>query len=507
MPKKLNVNSVWPKWYHRLQFILLGPRDAILYIICKSYRTFIKGFRILPPRYLEWTSRIRGLRAFYRASKSVPAYAEFISKSKIAVEGIPETDKDSYINAYPISSRCVGGRIPSANVMIDESSGSTGTPYNWLRNIDERHQAHLFVSYFTRYCFGKGPFIFINAFSMGAWATGLNMGIALQKNGIVKNTGPDISKILSTLSFFGTNHAYIIIGYPPFLKQLMDIAKSKNFLLADYDLSAIVGGEGMSEGLRDYLLKQFKKVYSGYGATDLEIGIAGETPVSVQIRRLARENKEVRSALFGHDSRLPMVFQYNPLMHFIEINDKNEVVITITRSSLLSPRIRYNIHDEGGVARFDQFQQSLCALGIDIYELVPRNSSPIMRLPFLWIYGRKDFTISIMGANIYPEDLEQALYADSDLALITRSFCLSLKEYDNSEVRPAFYFEVRTSPSDELRDKFADSILKHLLEINADFKEAWNEYKETLVPEIYLFEIGQGPFSKDEGHIKQARKI
>jgi phenylacetate-CoA ligase len=59
-------------------------------------------------------------------------------------------------------------------------------------------------------------------------------------------------------------------------------------------------------------------VYSGYGATDLEIGIAGETPMSVAIRRRARGDEALRRALFGEDSRLPMLFQYNPLNHYVE---------------------------------------------------------------------------------------------------------------------------------------------------------------------------------------------
>jgi phenylacetate-CoA ligase len=186
--------------------------------------------------------------------------------------------------------------------MIDESSGSTGTPYNWIRSLRERRHSHLFVSYFATYCFGAEPWITINAFSMGAWATGLNMGLALQRNSIVKNTGPDITKILHTLRFFGPRYPYLILGYPPFLKHLIDVAEAEGFPFKDYCLNALVGGEGMSEGLRDYLLRRFQKVYSGYGATDLEIGIAGETPLSVAIRRLARDNSEVRQKLFGKDS-------------------------------------------------------------------------------------------------------------------------------------------------------------------------------------------------------------
>ncbi|MDB5105412.1 MAG: coenzyme synthetase [Fibrobacteres bacterium] len=495
-----------PTLFERLQFLALGPRDLLLALICVRYETFIWGITLLPPRYMEWTSRIRARRSFYRAARKVPAYASYLGGRGVRT-GVPEMDKDTYIKAYSPEARCVGGRIPEKGVMIDESSGSTGTPYNWVRNMRERKDSHLFISYFARYCFGPKPGITINAFSMGAWATGINMGQALQHNGIVKNTGPDLGKILNTLAFFGPGYDYLVLGYPPFLKQLIDAAEKRGFPLQEYRLNALVGGEGMSEGLRDYLYKRFRQVFSGYGATDLEIGIAGETPLSVAIRRLAKDDPAVREALFGNDSRLPMVFQYNPLMHHIETNDNRELLFTITRGSLLSPRIRYNVHDEGGVMRFDEMALALKKAGRDIRDLIAETGCASLGLPFLWIYGRRDFTLSVMGANIYPEDLEQCVYADADLARITRSFCQSLLETPDAGVRPAFYFEVDAEPTEELKRRFGESILGHLIKVNADFAEAWREYPETLVPEVRLYGIGQGPFQGDSEKIKQVRML
>ena len=63
------------------------------------------------------------------------------------------------------------------------------------------------------------------------------------------------------------------------------------------------GGCPHSEELRDRLLERFEVVYSGYGATDLEIGMAGESPVTVALRRLARARPDVRAALFVFGSR------------------------------------------------------------------------------------------------------------------------------------------------------------------------------------------------------------
>jgi phenylacetate-CoA ligase len=130
-----------------------------------------------------------------------------------------------------------------------------------------------------------------------------------------------------------------------------------------------------------------------------------------------------------------------------------------------------------------------------------------VRLPFLRIYGRRDYTISVMGANIYPEDIEQCLYDDTELAEITNSFCLSLAEGPDGSVRPRFLFEVTEEPNAALARRFADSIVPRLVALNADFREAWSEYPETLIPEIQLHRVGEGPFAGDQGKIKQARLL
>ena len=56
-------------------------------------------------------------------------------------------------------------------------------------------------------------------------------------------------------------------------------------------------------------------------------------------------------------------------------------------------------------------ERRLAACGVDIAGLC---GGARLRLPFFWIYGRRDYTVSVMGANIYPEDIEQCLYADAD---------------------------------------------------------------------------------------------
>lgn len=455
----------------------------------------------------EW----RAVRAADRAVRRVPAYRRFaeergVTRADIRSLRLPYTDKRRYVDRYGLVDRCVDGRLPRTGVMIDESSGSTGRPYNWIRSKEERTAGEASVSSFARYLYGDGPLVTLNAFSMGAWATGTSMGVAMQRNGIVKNTGPQVDTIFATLEFLGTGHQYLVCGYPPFLKHLIDVARERGFPLQDYRLAAAVGGEGMSEGLRDYLAFHFSPVYSGYGATDVELGVAGETPLTVAIRRAAWVDPAVRRTLFGDDPRLPMLFQYNPLSHHISVTDDRELVFTINRRDVLSPRIAYNVHDEGGIATHAQVKERLAGMGIDMTSLIgPGERS--LRLPFLWVYGRKDSTVSVMGANLYPEDVEQAIYDLPELAAVTNSFCLGLEEQASGAVRPCFSFEIRGPITPELEATFAREIVAEVRRINTDFRVALGEHRDGVLPVVRLYSIGTGPFHSDCQRIKQARLI
>ncbi|MBU4478752.1 MAG: hypothetical protein KKH34_06680 [Candidatus Omnitrophica bacterium] len=259
----------------------------------------------------------------------------------------------------------------------------------------------------------------------------------------------------------------------------------------------------MSEGLRDYLLKFAGRVYSGYGASDLEIGIAGENPLTVMIRKLCLENADLRKTLFGDDHRLPMLFQYNPLDHFIEIIDK-EIVVTISKPWTLSPRIRYNIRDEGGMLTFDDMKKRLEKHNIDILELERKCDYPRWYLPFLFVFGRKDSTVSVMGANIYPEDVESIVYSDSFLSGNINSFCISLEEDAQGNPRPCFSFELADmKQKGEVEKRLKELMVAGLERLSVDYKKAREEYPQAVEPVLRLYGICEGPFKDNNARIKK----
>jgi phenylacetate-CoA ligase len=507
----------------------LFPLDATFKTVGLRYGWLKALFERTPSRVLASVGQLRAERAAWRAAHDVPAYHQFLLDNGVHGDALfplgilgrlPETDKKSYIDRYPMLARCVGGKVPFPGTTIDESSGSTGTPYNWIRGPRERSVAHRNIGFFARYAFGPKPLVTLNAFSMGAWATGFNMSLGMMRHGIVKSIGPDIDKLLSSLAFLGPTYRFLIAGYPPFLKHLLDEGDRRGFPWADYELHAIVGGEGMTEELRDLLLARFASVFSGYGATDIEIGMAAESPVSVAVRRISRARPDVRQALFGEDDpRLPMVFQYNPLIHFLEVNASGEVLCTVSRLDLLAPRLRYNVHDEGGIVDFGRVRDVLREFGFDIARLGevkesfgPRGRLPWSKpipLPFLWIHGRRDATISVMGANIYPEDVETLVYRDAALVPRLHSFLLSVSTDASGTPRPTVALELSDlrGVDGAWRDAMANTLRDGLSGLNIDYRSAITEFPEAMRPVVETFALGEGPFAADAGRIKQRRII
>lgn len=473
-----------------------------------DYRAMRWTLEQTPPAVTDRLSRERAIETARHAARHVPAYRQLLEERAFDPDRIgsfselPETDKAGYVDRWSLLERCVDGRLPLRGTTIDESSGSTGTPYNWVRGSDERKHVRRMIGFFARYTFGDRPLVVLNAFSMGAWATGMTTAIALEGNGLVKATGPQIEKIIGTMNELGTRYRYLIVGYPPFLKLLLDEGEAAGHPWADYEMHALLGGEGNSEALRDYLLRRFRSVFSGYGATDVEIGLAAETPVCIALRRLASTRPEIARALFGESGRSPMVFQYNPLLHHVEANESGELLFTVTRHATLSPKVRYNVHDEGGVIRDDELRRRLAGFDIRLEDLVPGNRR-LVRMPYLFVFGRKDSTVSVMGANIYPGDIEAGIYADPTLAEQVLSFRLAIREERPGETRPHIAIQLaRGEPSASLGDALAGAIERQLASQNADYQEAMKEYPALLVPLVELHARGTGPFADDADRIK-----
>jgi len=484
---------------------LLAGAEHLENQIARTQRGFRTTMNLLPEKFVLQQGAWRARLAAERAWREVPAYQHFLAINRVhrpdgEFSQLPVMNKENYVKAYPIGERCIGGQFLRRGVAIDESSGSSGTPYDWVRGHAERARMQQTLARILEQMVDDKPRLAINAFSMGAWSTGQNMAQALERHSTVKSTGPDIEKVLHTLEFFGPRLGYFLAGYPPFLKTVVDEMLKRNFPISKYELHGLVGGEAISEELRRYLLHYLRTCHSGYGASDLEMGVAVETPEAVHIRQLLNDDSQLREGLLGSGQRIPMVFQYNPMCHYLETNKEGDLIATLTYSKTLSPRIRYNIGDEARLFTRSELLKRMQQFGKNT-EM--RAGTIPLPLPYLLLFGRRDQTISIMGANIYPADVERALYLQQELAVGLTSFQLTVDGTNGNCIHPKLCIEwgAREIPGFSA-ERLAQRVEQSLAEINSDFRHARKESAMNMKLELAIFPVGTGPFAGKERRIK-----
>lgn len=481
-----------------------GFRSAVMRNETAYKIVFIPGFEELRWRIGKWKAWL----VFENAKKTTPAYMHFLRGQKATVKlnwwdpdfsQIPPTDKESYVKKYSIEDRCEFGKLPNYGVMIDESSGTSGTPNNWVRGPEERQAVKRVIQITLHYLLGIEPVFFINAFALGPWATGMNVSISLVDVTILKSTGPDISKIENTLNLFGPKYRYVIAGYPPFLKLLAD---SEKVDWSKFNVSVVFGGEGMSEGMRTYLGKSFKKLYGSYGASDLEINIGAENDFTIELRQLLLKNEALYKRITKDEyGFVPMIFQYNPLDYYVETNEKGELLITLTREATIAPKVRYNIHDLGHVWRIPDLLPVLQEHGVDTRKLMKGHSE----LPLLFHYGRSDMSVAFYGCKITPQNIEEVLFGIPAIADAVSSLSLLIDEDDEANKSLTIAIELRENiDKKQLEHKeLQDLVLDKLREVNQDFRESSHMIPKGKEPQVELHEFAQGPFAVNDIRLKK----
>ncbi len=446
----------------------------------------------------DWLCRKRAAAAFYNARRTVPAYQEFLKQHSAehpkAFDAIPPMDKETYIKKWPIEALCQGGRLPLRGAVIDESSGSSGTASNWVRGNAERTATRRLIQYSARSTFGDDSFVLLNCFALGPWATGMNVSMSLVDRCVLKSIGPDVAKVVATLKFLGSKYRYVITGYPPFLKILIDTA---DIDWKQYDVCAVVGGEGMSEPLRAALNKCFRKTISSFGASDLEINLAVETGFTIALRQAIAADPSLGRDLYGQEP-LPMVFQYDPLNCLIESDDERSLLFTINRLENVSPRIRYNIHDRGVVRSMKFVRDILRDRGISLSV-----AEQTLELPLLFHWGRQNNAVGFYGCKITPEDIQHVILRVPALGSNVANFALHPFEDADANKRLELWLELERNVAMPETTDLDAVVWRELAAVNQDFRESIKMIPAGRAPTIKLFPFGQSPMSGQDIRVKK----
>ncbi len=243
MLKEMIVSVTPVSMINYLEILLLKHYKMSKFLLSKSN-----------PNILEKISEKKALAVFNKAANKIPAYKKFLSDHDIKSNNIkniqqfnnlvPETTKNNYVKKNKFEDLCYFGELPRKGI-IEESSGSSGKPTNWIKGFSESELLDLEVGFESEYLLEmkKKNYIVISCWSFGPWTTDLKFCEFFEHYGLVKNVGPNVQGVLDLIKKFGNRYNYLIAGYPPFCKFLFESTKAfVNW--KDYNVDLLVGGEG-----------------------------------------------------------------------------------------------------------------------------------------------------------------------------------------------------------------------------------------------------------------------
>jgi phenylacetate-CoA ligase len=264
----------------------------------------------------------------------------------------------------------------------------------------------------------------------------------------------------------------VLLGYPPFLRDVIDGGAAAGIDWRPLSVKLVLAGEVFSEEWRALVggrLGCTQPLYDSaalYGTADAGV-LGNETPLSIAIHRFLAREPDAARALFG-ESRLPTLVQYDPRARFFETVDGT---LLFTGDNGV-PLIRYDIADRGGLVLYDEMIRFLAERGYDPHgELADQGWRGLRRLPFAYVFGRADFTVSFFGANIFPENVTVGLEQPPVAALLTGKFVLQAIEGLSDEPHLAITVELAAgvAATAELEEAIAGSIVAALLRLNSEF--------------------------------------
>jgi len=450
------------------------------------------------------------LDLFHDMATRVPAYRDFLARNGIVpakvrgaedLQVVPPIDKGNYIDAYPLPDRCWDGFVSGAS-MLSASSGSTGVPYLWLRGDEQTCHGAMMSEVIYREFFDVAakPTLYLITFGMGLWIAGTYMLAATQwtaQKGLpitVATPGLNTSEVLKLVRLAGVHyHQIVLVGLPAFLKDIIDTGVAEGIDWMARPVRLLVSGESITERWRDYVLTRTgldatAGVINLYGSADVGL-MAHETTTSIQLRRLAHDDRRLCSALFGAD-RVPSLNQFDPRLRWFEPL-RDELLVSV-RAGI--PLLRYNTKDVGSVLSFAEVQERLRAAGYP--ECLEAGSRPSWRLPMVYLFGRGKFSATLFGITLFPEYFKQVLDSRDLSSLVTGRFMAVTEENEHCGQQLRLRVELRPGsvPDRRLEQAVRETFIRELPQVSAEYRHLLGAVSERAHPLVTLHEFGDAAY-------------
>ena len=428
------------------------------------------------------------LALFHAAAATVPAYRSFLAAHGIVArdiktladfQGLPLMTKQNYMHTYSLAERCRDGDLSGCD-MLAVSSGSTGTPMIWPRNLShELDIAYRFEQVFHAFHADQHPTLAVVCFAMGSWVGGMFTAACcrhLAAKGYPITTvtpGNKKDEIFRIVKELGPHYSQIVLlGYPPYLKDIIDSGRAAGIAWSRYRPKLVFAGEVFSEEWRELVCERIgaedpaTATAALYGTADGGV-LGNETPLSINIRKFFATRPALAREVFG-ESRLPSLVQYDPLSRWFEVHAGTLVV----SGDNGVPLLRYHIADKGGIIPYAEMMRIVAeGDGDGSAELHHPGERGAWELPFVYLFGRADFTVSYFGANVYPENISVGLEQAAVRDWVSGKFVLQVVE--TADHNEALNIVVELLPgidSDAIKgDAIARAVAAQLRRLNSEF--------------------------------------
>jgi len=462
---------------------LTSPSDAIFHQFLST------PLDTLLAQHQAVNSEDKVLALFHRCAAEVPAYRRFLEVRGVnpaeitsfqKFQALPLMGKADYMRAYPLPERCLGGSLRGSD-RVAVSSGSTGQPTFWPRSAAYELDVALRFEqvFYDSLRADERSTLAVVCFALGNWVGGLFTTSCcwhLARKGyplMVATPGNNKAEIFRVVRELAPHfEQMVLLGYPPFVKDVIDAGTAEGIDWASYRPKLVFAGEVFSEEWRSLIGQRIGSMSpcldsaSLYGTADGGV-LGNETPLSIAIRRWLSVHPDAARALFG-ESRLPTLVQYDPASRFFETHEGTLVV----SGENSVPLVRYHIADKGGVLEYEEMWDFLRKHGVhSLGELDLKDDFKPRNLPFVYVFGRADFTVSYYGANIYPENVTVGLEQPDIVAWVTGKFVLETQETEDGDKYLHIVVELLPGiePETAMNPTIAESIRTQLMRLNSEF--------------------------------------
>src|SRR3989344_947145 len=460
-----------------------------------AFNTALRGFK-------------RALSLFHEAAERVPAYGDFLRKHGIrhgSIEtaeefrALPLTDKMNYMSQYDLRELSWDGSLGSAKC-VSTSSGSTGVPHYWPRGHQQDAVINMMIQKIYEDVFNTstGSTLAVDSFALGQWIAGFEFYNATKWTAergshiVIVTPGIDKDEAVREIEKLARYFDRIVIGgYPPFLKDIVEEGTHIGIDWATLDVRLLGGGEAVSDFWKDRMLAlidrpgEFWRYVSEFGMAEAGV-VANETPLSALLRRYIKDLP--KNDFFPEYENIAGLYQFYPSARYFEALPDDSLILT---SDAGLPLIRYDTRDRGGIFDYvealneagGEFRTQAGSAHIDVEK---------WQMPFLYLYGRKDFSVSLYALNIYVDHVKLSLERSRDAKKLSGLFTMTVRHDEKLDQK--FEIAVELEQGIEIVDvsgtQLTSDVVATLCRVNTEYSKLYGTLGERAKPLITLVPFG-----------------